>query len=96
MFKFFSGTFNLSNLSELENLVESFISTLDSSVDELSKEIEENTLEEKINSFIDFQQDDDMYLLKIDLNGIDLRELSIKYNSGVIDINLKRTGFSYY
>lgn len=91
MFKFFSGTFNLSNLSELENLVESFISTLDSSVDELSKEIEENTLEEKINSFIDFQQDDDMYLLKIDLNGIDLRELSIKYNSGVIDINLKRT-----
>ena len=33
MFKFFSGTFNLSNLSELENLVESFISTLDSSVD---------------------------------------------------------------
>ena len=91
MFKFFSGTFNMGNLAELGNLVESFISTIDSSIDELSKEIEESTIEEKISSFIDFQQDDDMYLLKINLNGIDLRELSIKYNPGVIDINLKRT-----
>lgn len=91
MFKFFSGTFNMGNLAELGNLVESFISTIDSSIDELSKEIQESTIEEKISSFIDFQQDDDMYLLKINLNGIDLRELSIKYNPGVIDINLKRT-----
>lgn len=91
MFKFFSGTFNLGNLAELGSLVETFLSTIDSSIDELSKEIEESTREEKISSFIDFQQDDDMYLLRINLNGIDLRELSIKYNPGVIDINLKRT-----
>ena len=32
-----------------------------------------------------------MYLLTIDLKGIDLRELSIRYDPGIIEINLNRS-----
>ena len=43
------------------------------------------------NSFIQLKQYEDMYLLTIDLKGIDLRELSIRYDQGIIEINLIRS-----
>ena len=89
MFKFFSGTFNMGTISELGEMLQSFFSDL--GVDEFSEEAKRKELEEKINTFIRFDQDDDTYVLRINLRGIDLRELSIRYNPGVIDINLKRT-----
>ena len=101
MFKFFSGTFNANTLAELGGLIQSFLSNVDFSFDDFSGNLKEQKKEDTVNTFIDFKQDDDMYLLRIDLNGIDLRELSIRYNPGVIDINLKRTeveqrGFGYF
>lgn len=101
MFKFFSGSFNANTLAEIGEVIQSFLSYVDFSLDDLSENLKEQEKEETINTFIDFRQDDDMYLLRIDLNGIDLRELSIRYNPGVIDINLKRTeveqrGFGYF
>lgn len=101
MFKFFSGTFNANTLAELGGIIQSFLSNVDFSFDDFSGNLKEQKKEDTVSTFIDFKQDDDMYLLRIDLNGIDLRELSIRYNPGVIDINLKRTeveqrGFGYF
>lgn len=42
------------------------------------------------DSFIEFKEFDGMYVLKVSLNGIDLRDLSIQYNPGVIKIKAKK------
>ncbi|WP_244834045.1 Hsp20/alpha crystallin family protein [Clostridium sp. BJN0001] len=42
------------------------------------------------DTFIDLQKHRDMYILTIDLTGIDLREVSIKYDPGIITINLNK------
>lgn len=51
----------------------------------------EELIESEECRFIEFEEFQDMYVLKIDLTGIDLRELSIKYEPGIININLKRS-----
>ena len=47
--------------------------------------------EDDEDNFIELKQYEDMYLLTIDLKGIDLRELSIRYDPGIIEINLNRS-----
>lgn len=42
-------------------------------------------------NFIELNQYEDMYLLTINLQGINLRELSIRYDAGIIEINLNRS-----
>lgn len=54
--------------------------------------IETNKTEEEYE-FIKFKELNDMYVLKIDLSGVDLRELSVKYDPGVIKISLKRSEY---
>lgn len=53
-----------------------------------STDINSNTCD-----FIKLERNSDMYILKIDMKGIDLRELSIRYNPGILDINLKRSEY---
>ena len=50
----------------------------------------EELIESEECRFIEFEEFQDMYVLKIDLTGIDLRELSIKYEPGIININLNK------
>jgi HSP20 family protein len=46
---------------------------------------------EEESNFIELRQDEDMYLLTINLNGVDLRELSIRYDPGIIEVNVNRS-----
>lgn len=101
MFKIFTfgvgDIFNLKNIEKIGGVVQSFIDNIDISEftqnygDDFSEEhFEENTKESNVD-FINFEQDEEMYLLNINLRGIDLRELSIRYDPGVIEINLNRS-----
>lgn len=96
----FSATFNLNQLwgitSGLCGMAYSVLKDID--IDEISKQctdtfssMHETEQEQEENyNFIELNQDEDMYLLRIDLMGIDLRELSIRYDLGIIAINLNR------
>lgn len=42
------------------------------------------------DTFINLQKHRDMYILTIDLTGVDLREVSIRYDPGIITINLNK------
>jgi HSP20 family protein len=96
MFKIFSFGLgdSLNNLGKIGGMVESFINNID--INEIAKNIgdtlsdEYHKKEETQSDFIELQQDDDMYLLIIDLKGINMREVSIKYDVGIIEINLSR------
>lgn len=62
----------------------------------IGQNIPDNKSSNSVNSnnsydFIQLERNNDIYTLKIDMKGIDLRELSIRYNPGILDINLKRT-----
>lgn len=81
--------------NEFENIMSDFLSGVDfdklySEYNNALKEINEELTEKEECNFINFEEFQDMYLLKIDLTGIDLRELSIKYDPGIIKINLKK------
>lgn len=81
--------------NEFENIMSDFLSGVDfdklySEYNNALKEINEELTEKEECDFINFEEFQDMYLLKIDLTGIDLRELSIKYNPGTIKVSLKR------
>lgn len=99
MFKVFSfklgDVFNLSNLEKMGGIVSSILDNID--INEFVKGNENNfrdkiyeEKEEQNNDFIELKQYKDMYILSIDLAGIDLRELSIRYDIGVLEINLNR------
>ena len=101
MFKIFSFGFgnilNLSNVEKINRVMHSFIDNID--INEFTENYRatfSNENYEKIeelneNNFIELNQYEDMYLLTIDLKGIDLRELSIRYDTGIIEINLNRS-----
>lgn len=99
MFKIFSFGFsnklNFNNIGNVSGMIQSFLDNIDLS--EITKSYEEASNEhlekdeEAENSFIQLKQDDDMYLLTINLRGIDLRELSIRYDPGIIEINANRS-----
>lgn len=96
MFKVFSfqlgDILNVKNLEKINGIMQSFLDNID-----ISEFLEENSeagdYEEKeieSNQHIDLKQYEDMYLLTIDLKGVDLRELSIRYDPGILEINLNR------
>jgi len=101
MFKIFSfgvgDIFNLSNVEKINRVMNSFLDNID--VSEFKEDYREaftNTHDEEKeedceDNFIKLDQYGDMYLLTIDLKGIDIRELSIRYDPGKIEINLNRT-----
>lgn len=101
MFKIFSfglgDIFNLSNIEKINRVMYSFLDNID--ISEFSEQYkstfsndnyEKNEMGTETN-FIEFNQYEDMYLLTIDLQGISLRELSIRYDYGIIEINLNRS-----
>ncbi|WP_297427832.1 Hsp20/alpha crystallin family protein [Clostridium sp.] len=101
MFKIFSfgvgNIFNAKNIQKISGVMQTFLDIID--INELTSnngntfqgEYSEENLEADQESFINFEQYEDMYLLAIDLRGIDLRELSIRYDPGIIEINLIRS-----
>lgn len=90
MFKIFHCIFNFNDLNGISEMMKSFFQNVN--INEISEQYKDAFLNrhEEEYDFIQLEQYDDMYLLKIDLRGIDLRELSIKYKVGTIDINLIR------
>lgn len=101
MFKIFSFRFgdiiNLSNIDKMNRVMNSFLDNIYiSEFTENYKDTFYNTKDKEIEEvneadFIELKQYEDMYLLTIDLKGIDLRELSIRYDPGIIDVNLNRS-----
>lgn len=101
MFKIFSfgvgDVFNFSNIEKINRVMNSFLDNID--VSELKEDYREDFMnthyeerEEADESyFIKLDQYDDMYLLTIDLKGVDIRELSIRYDPGKIEISLYRS-----
>lgn len=102
----FSGSFNLNQLGQLTNEISGvLLSVLENiDMDELSKQYKESIsniyedeeIEDETSSFIEFEEYDDMYLLTLDLMGIDIRELSIRYDQGIIAVNLYRSEIQNY
>lgn len=99
MFKIFSfglgDIFNLNNLEKIGGFVQSVLDNID--INEFVEENDDNyndkTYEENDNEkteFIELKEYEDMYVLDIDLRGVDLRKLSIRYDPGIIEINLNR------
>lgn len=101
MFKIFSfqinDIFNLNNIEKMNGAMHSFFDNINISefTEEYGEAFPYQSYEEHEksngNDFIQLKQDDDMYLLNIDLNGIDIREVSIRYDSGTMEINLNRS-----
>jgi len=101
MFKIFSfgvgDVFNLSNIEKINRVMNSFLDNID--VSEFEEDYREGFpnahYEEREEShedkFIKLEEYEDMYLLSINLKGIDIRELSIRYDPGKIEINLNRS-----
>ncbi|NFR87855.1 Hsp20/alpha crystallin family protein [Clostridium sp. ZS2] len=100
MFPFkFWGTVNIGNLG---NVIGSFLEDIDLSglINELDEEYEEenskesqeseDSKDEDVAEFIQLEEYDDMYILTIELNGVDLRQTSIQYNPGRLSINLNK------
>lgn len=84
---------NLTN--EFENIMSDFLEGVDfdeiySEYNKALNDINEELIEKEECNFIKFEEFQDLYLLRIDLSGIDLRELSIKYDPGIIKVTLKR------
>ncbi|ACD53671.1 hypothetical protein ST12_15420 [Clostridium botulinum] len=100
MFPFkFWGTVNIGNLG---NIIGSFLEDIDLSglIDEFEQEYDEEKFNESqepedskgkdVAEFIQLEEYEDMYILTIELNGVDLRQTSIQYNPGKLSINLNK------
>ncbi|CUU51106.1 Hsp20/alpha crystallin family protein [Clostridium beijerinckii] len=107
MFKIFTfgfdNVFNPNNIEKISGIMHSFLDNFD--INEFAKNNENISSNEgnreEYNNFIKLNRYDDMYHLTIDLKGIDLRELSIRYDPGILDINLnrleiKKSGFGIF
>lgn len=53
----------------------------------------EDDIEPEEAEFIKFEQFKDMYILSIELKGVNMKEMSIKYENDIIDINLNRVEY---
>ncbi|KAI3350108.1 Hsp20/alpha crystallin family protein [Clostridium botulinum] len=100
MFPFkFWGTVNIGNLG---NIIGSFLEDIDLSglIDEFEQEYDEEKFNESqepedskgkdVAEFIQLEEYEEMYILTIELNGVDLRQTSIQYNPGKLSINLNK------
>lgn len=100
MFKIFSFRFNdifdINNIEKINGIMHSILDNIH--INQFTEEYEDvfsgNQYEEPEKSntinFIQLKEDKDMYLLNIDLRGINIREVSIRYDPGIIEINLYR------
>ncbi len=92
MFKIFSFGFgnivNFRNIEKINRVMNSFLDNI--YISEFTENYKE-TEDYNESDFIELKQYEDMYLLTIDLKGIDLREVSIRYDPGIIEINLNRS-----
>ncbi|OOM72500.1 hypothetical protein CLPUN_46920 [Clostridium puniceum] len=95
MFKIFSFEFNLNNIERMSGVMNSLLDNISEFTEEYREDFSNQRYEESErsngNDFIELKQDDDMYLLTIELEGIDIREVSIRYDPGIIEINLNRS-----
>ena len=78
---------NALNNVDIQQIAEQYLTSI-------SNDSKYNTINNNTDyDFIQFERSSDMYTLKIDLKGIDLRELSIRYDPGILDINLNRSEY---
>ena len=78
---------NALNNVDIQQIAEQYLTSI-------SNDSKYNTINNNTDyDFIQFERSCDMYTLKIDLKGIDLRELSIRYDPGILDINLNRSEY---
>ena len=92
----FNDIFNSKNIEKMNGIMHSILDNMD--ISELAEEYRDMFSDqtykehEKSNSidFIQFKEDAEMYFLTINLKGIDIREVSIRYDPGIIEINLYR------
>ena len=96
MFKIFtfgvSDIFNLKNIEKINGVMNSFLENID--LNEFAKdyrEVDEKKEDSDKDNFILLDQCEDMYVLTIDLKGVDIRALSIRYEAGIIEIKLNRS-----
>lgn len=96
MFKIFSFGFQDINVAKINDTFRSFFNNID--INDLTEKYTDNFLYEyqgKMDGgksdFIQLEEYEEMYFLTIDLRGIDLREVSIRYDLGIIEVNLNRT-----
>ncbi|MBN1043627.1 Hsp20/alpha crystallin family protein [Clostridium botulinum] len=103
MFKMFPFKFwRTVNIGNLGNMIGSFLEDIDLSglIDEFEQEYDEKKFNESqepedskgkdVAEFIQLEEYEDMYILTIELNGVDLRQTSIQYNPGKLSINLNK------
>ncbi|WP_160687462.1 Hsp20/alpha crystallin family protein [Clostridium sp. C2-6-12] len=100
MFKIFSfgfnDIFNENNIEKMSGIMHSILDNMDISQfteeyeDEFSGKPYEQLEKSNTNDFIELKEDKDMYFLSIDLKGVNIREVSIRYDPGIIQINLYR------
>lgn len=100
MFKIFSfgfnDIFNKNNIEKMNGIMYSILDNMDINQfteeyeDEFSGKPYEQLEKSNTVNFIELKQDKDMYYLNIDLKGINIREVSIRYDPGIIEINLCR------
>ena len=101
MFKIFSfqinDIFNSNNIEKMNGVMHSFLDNIN--ISEFTEEYRDSFSDQQYEEgekgdevdFIQLKQDEDMYLLIIDLKGIDIREVSIRYDLGTMEINLNRS-----
>lgn len=101
MFKIFSfgfgNVFSLNNMEKASRVMHSFLDNID--ISEFAENYRDTFLNEKYkktedmneNNFVELKQYEDMYLLTIELKGVDIKGLSIRYDEGTIEINLNRS-----
>lgn len=100
MFKIFSfgfnDIFNKNNIEKMNGIMYSILDNMD--INQFTEEYEdafsdkryEQLEKNNATNFIELKEDEEMYFLNIDLKGIDIREVSIRYDPGIIEINLYR------
>jgi HSP20 family protein len=84
-------------MEKASRVMNSFLDNID--ISEFAGDYRDTFLNEKYkktqdmneNNFVELKQYEDMYLLTIDLKGVDLKGLSIRYDEGTIEINLNRS-----
>ena len=98
MKKIFSfGVNDIFNFNNINGVIYSFLDNIN--LNEFAEDYKESFTnthykeeeDHKDDNFIVLNQDEDMYLLSIDLKGVDIRQLSIKYEAGIIEIKLNRS-----
>lgn len=92
----FSDIFTTNNIEKMNGIMHSILYNMD--INKFTEKYEdvfsgkpyEQLEKSNTINFIELKEDEEMYFLNIDLKGIDIREVSIRYDPGIIEINLYR------